>query len=62
MVSIRRREQPAPSTEQIARLTAEIRAGWTATEEYERRIVKGNRRVELPVVKVDSDGPLANVA
>jgi len=49
---MRHNEQPAPSPEQIARITAEIRDNWTPEEERQRRVVKGDRSVETVVVAV----------
>lgn len=55
-------EQPPPSPEQIAILTAEIRANWTPEEELQRRVVKGGERpVETHVVTLDEHDDIATL-
>lgn len=57
-------EQPPPTPDEITRLTAEIRSKWTAKEEYERRVVKGDvlhvETVVVPLGQRDDVGWLAS--
>ena len=47
-------ETPAPTPEQIANITAEIRRKWTREEERNRRVMNCSKRVQLREVSLNT--------